>query len=146
VRPHNLQVIAIVCDNASNNDTLIAAIERRCQDPKMNIPFNAAWARIRCMPHILHLGATEVRRINTHYVPYTEHCIRQILEAIDAMSHEDAAAAGQSYQDTVNACGTVLSDTDEEDLDLAAIDTLAQNLDVRALGSVGAAVYKVCHD
>jgi hypothetical protein len=46
-------------DNASNNDTFVDGIERRAK--KAGVPFNASWARLRCMPHTIHLAAIKVR-------------------------------------------------------------------------------------
>jgi hypothetical protein len=42
-------------DNASNNDTLLLALERRYDEA--GIMFSAAEARGRCMPHTIHLAA-----------------------------------------------------------------------------------------
>jgi hypothetical protein len=57
--PANIfQVIAIVSDNASNNDTMMVSLER-CFAAK-NIRFSASEARIRCLPHTIDLAATKV--------------------------------------------------------------------------------------
>ena len=45
-------------DNATNNDTMIRAIERSCH--KVGIKFSATDARGRCMPHTIHLAAIQV--------------------------------------------------------------------------------------
>jgi hypothetical protein len=52
------QIIAIVMDNASNNNTLMMSLERRCQE--RSIQFSAQDARMRCMPHTIHLAAIKV--------------------------------------------------------------------------------------
>jgi len=52
------QIIAIVMDNASNNDTLMTSLESQCEE--RNIPFSAKNARMRCMPHMIHLAAIKV--------------------------------------------------------------------------------------
>jgi hypothetical protein len=44
-------------DNATNNDTMAHSIEMRCLDE--GIPFDADQARLRCMPHTIHLAALE---------------------------------------------------------------------------------------
>ena len=49
------QIIAIVMDNASNNNTLMASLERQCQ--QQGVPFSVQDARMRCMPHTIHLAA-----------------------------------------------------------------------------------------
>ncbi|KAE9406051.1 hypothetical protein BT96DRAFT_811617, partial [Gymnopus androsaceus JB14] len=48
------QVLAFMMDNASNNDTLVEAIEQKCNI--LNIPFKATHSRLRCMPHTVHLA------------------------------------------------------------------------------------------
>jgi hypothetical protein len=45
-------------DNASNNDTLIASFAQRCDAE--SITFSAKDARMRCMPHTVHLAALQV--------------------------------------------------------------------------------------
>ena len=50
--------MAIVMDNASNNDTMMEAIEDRCF--MAGIKFSAKQARMRCMPHTIHLAAIKV--------------------------------------------------------------------------------------
>ncbi|KAJ7588246.1 hypothetical protein C8J56DRAFT_725591, partial [Mycena floridula] len=48
------QVMAIVMDNASNNDTLMEYLEERCT--AQGIYFSAKESRMRCMPHTIHLA------------------------------------------------------------------------------------------
>ena len=45
-------------DNASNNDTMLDAIEARCFEE--GIDFSATQARMRCMPHTIHLACIKV--------------------------------------------------------------------------------------
>ena len=45
-------------DNASNNDTLMEALESRCLNA--GIEFSASAARMRCIPHTIHLAAIKV--------------------------------------------------------------------------------------
>jgi hypothetical protein len=54
----DLQIMAFMTDNASNNDTLVENIEKHCWE--CGIPFNAVHARLRCMPHTVHLAAIKV--------------------------------------------------------------------------------------
>ena len=42
-------------DNASNNNTMVDAIAGHAA--LEGIKLNAAWARLRCMPHTIHLTA-----------------------------------------------------------------------------------------
>lgn len=46
-------------DNATNNDTLVEAIEHKCKAE--NIKFDAQKSRLRCMPHTVHLATLKVR-------------------------------------------------------------------------------------
>ncbi|KAJ6534334.1 hypothetical protein B0H19DRAFT_964767, partial [Mycena capillaripes] len=57
---YNLQakIIAFVMDNATNNDTMTVAIERKCM--AKGIPFEARRSRMRCLPHTVHLAALKV--------------------------------------------------------------------------------------
>ena len=52
------QIIAFVMDNATNNDTMMEAIEQHCNEA--NIYFSAVESRLRCMPHTVHLAAIKV--------------------------------------------------------------------------------------
>ena len=52
------QIIAIVMDNATNSNTMMMSLERRCQ--QRGIQFLAQYARMRCMPHTIHLAAIKV--------------------------------------------------------------------------------------
>ena len=57
-----MKILAFMMDNASNNDTLIDGIEKRCR--KNGIFFNGLWSRLRCMPHTVHLAAIQVNILN----------------------------------------------------------------------------------
>ncbi len=52
-------MIAFMGDNASNMDTFVDGIVLHAE--KMQITINAEWARLRCMPHTIHLAALKVR-------------------------------------------------------------------------------------
>ena len=45
-------------DNASNNNTMVDAIGERAAVE--GIKLNVTWARLRCMPHTIHLAAVKV--------------------------------------------------------------------------------------
>ena len=45
-------------DNASNNNTMVDAIAGRAASERIKL--NATWARLRCMPHTIHLAAIKV--------------------------------------------------------------------------------------
>ncbi len=59
-----LQIIAIMMDNASNNNTLMISLERRCL--QRGIEFSAQNARMQCMPHTIHLAAIKVLTFMSH--------------------------------------------------------------------------------
>lgn len=46
-------------DNASNMDTFVDAIVVRAEN--IHVDMDAVWARLRCMPHTIHLAALKVR-------------------------------------------------------------------------------------
>ncbi|KAJ2928008.1 hypothetical protein H1R20_g9078, partial [Candolleomyces eurysporus] len=88
------KVIAFVMDNATNNDTLVDAFERRCQAAQ--IPFSAADARLRCMPHIIHLAAL------------------QLLEGIGAIDPTELRTASPYQQDVA---ASLFADASDENLE-----------------------------
>jgi hypothetical protein len=51
-------VLAIMANNASNNDTMCKALQVLCE--KEGITFKAQWAWLQCMPHTTHLSAVAV--------------------------------------------------------------------------------------
>ncbi|KAJ7173030.1 hypothetical protein C8R43DRAFT_823676, partial [Mycena crocata] len=80
------RIIAFVMDNTTNNDTLMAGIEARCDSA--GFPwFDAKAARIRCLPHTVHLAALK------------------LLEGIGALPKADPTKRGadSTYQDSVTA-------------------------------------------
>ena len=50
--------MAIMMDNASNNDTLMEVLEIKCHDA--GVEFSASDSRMRCIPHTIHLAAIKV--------------------------------------------------------------------------------------
>ncbi|KAF8999495.1 hypothetical protein BDQ17DRAFT_1187998, partial [Cyathus striatus] len=51
-------ILAIMMDNAYNNDTLMSSLEEHCHDA--GIEFDAKFSRLRCMPHTIHLATIKV--------------------------------------------------------------------------------------
>ncbi|KAJ7712734.1 hypothetical protein B0H16DRAFT_554510 [Mycena metata] len=49
------RITAFVMDNATNNDTMVAAFADRSREA--GYPFSAINGRMRCMPHTIHLSA-----------------------------------------------------------------------------------------
>jgi hypothetical protein len=108
-----------VCDNTTNNDTLLESLEERCNEEGIDFSHTKAW--IRCLPHIIHLAAM------------------QLLEGIGAI--KSGAGCHGVYQESVTApvdCdhddnfAALLNDTDDED----HFETLQEVL---------SAIDKVCH-
>ncbi|KAJ7062527.1 hypothetical protein C8F01DRAFT_923515, partial [Mycena amicta] len=48
------KIFTFAMDNATNNDTLVDAIETKCS--VRGIYFDVSAARIRCLPHTIHLA------------------------------------------------------------------------------------------
>jgi hypothetical protein len=91
-------------DNASNNDTFVEGIERRAK--KAGVPFNASWARLRCMPHTIHLAAIKVWFLTTLHMSAYVFLNLELLEAIGAISSAEgkkAASRAGNYQDATTA-------------------------------------------
>ncbi|KAG6871510.1 hypothetical protein C0995_003951 [Termitomyces sp. Mi166 len=77
-------ILALMLDNASNNDTLVDGIERCAR--AAGIHFRGAWAWLWCMPHVVHLSAI------------------QLLMSIGALSSIEAKKAQSqtgNYQDAI---------------------------------------------
>ena len=55
-----MQVIAVMMDNASNNDALMSYLEAHHHAAGYT-DFDTEKARMRCMPHMIHLAALKVR-------------------------------------------------------------------------------------
>ncbi|RGB43464.1 hypothetical protein C1646_749688 [Rhizophagus diaphanus] len=64
-----LQIIACTTNNASNNNTLMKALEKTCKD--QNIEFTVYNNYIRCLTHIINLAAQDV--LSTLKVKYVEN-------------------------------------------------------------------------
>jgi hypothetical protein len=58
------RIMAIMTDNASNNDTLVDGIVALALADEKRIRLNAKWIRMRCMPHTVHLAALKVSIIS----------------------------------------------------------------------------------
>jgi hypothetical protein len=54
----SLQIMGIMTDNASNNNTMVDGIVARAKN--QGISMNGNWVRLRCMPHTVHLAALKV--------------------------------------------------------------------------------------
>ena len=57
-----------MCDNESNNDTMLSYIQT--QMVANNIDFIATKARMRCMPHTIHLAVMKVSNFYFYFTLY----------------------------------------------------------------------------
>ncbi|KAJ7024436.1 hypothetical protein C8F04DRAFT_921985, partial [Mycena alexandri] len=113
------RVLAIMMDNASNNDTLVAAIEQKCLEKK--IKFSAQNSRLRCMPHTVHLA------------------VIQLLEAIGAVEKSKKSRAAP-YQESV----TVPPDTEDlDEAEEAIAGKLSQNSPTSRIAQAAAKLRRV---
>ncbi|KAF8817342.1 hypothetical protein BYT27DRAFT_7075321, partial [Phlegmacium glaucopus] len=121
---YNIQdkIIAIMMDNASNNDTLMEALESRCEGA--GIEFSASAARMRCMPHTIHLAAIK------------------LLKRIGIMLKSNAThvSSNVNYQDDLNVGLDCAHDVDptatEDEVDNEAISAEPTDLAKAAVQKV----------
>jgi hypothetical protein len=50
--------MGVVCNNATNNDTLLESLEEKCAAEGIDFSHKKAW--ICCLPHIVHLSAMQL--------------------------------------------------------------------------------------
>ncbi|KAF5317589.1 hypothetical protein D9758_018466 [Tetrapyrgos nigripes] len=99
------KIIAIVMDNATNNNTMMQSLEERCRRKK--IPFSAKAAHMRCMPHTIHLAAIKASQT--------------LLEGIGAISSKTSQKLSTrtgNYQDNF----TIIQDKTEDDDEAGEFD------------------------
>lgn len=103
------RVLAIMADNASSNDTLLDCLADRCK--REGLQFNARQSRMRCMPHTIHLAAS------------------QLLEGIGAVKKKKNGERGNYQEDVAvsmsedsNEAAVALEDALAEDDEPAALD------------------------
>jgi len=53
------KIIAFIMDNATNNNTMTAAIEQCCHE--VGVYFSAKELWMHCMPHTIHLAAIKIQ-------------------------------------------------------------------------------------
>ena len=130
-------------DNASNNDTMVDGIASRAA--KEGIKLNAGWARLRCLPHTIHLAAVKVASYPFFSIFKNKLKYTQLLEAIGAISKSEAQKAASrsgNYQDSVT---TPLDREQDSDAvtqeDAAVLETV--ELTVDASSKILPAVEKV---
>lgn len=132
-------------DNATNNDTLVDGIEDRCKAE--GIKFTKKEARLRCMPHTVHLAALKVCYLYHLHVAsssLTKHV--QLLEAIGAISSSDSTKAAElsNYQDSVTEPVARQHDGDAALQEDAEEDEEELAMDAEGYDEVVPAVRKVC--
>lgn len=97
--------MAFMMDNATNNNTMVTAIEEKCK--AQGIPFSAKDSRLRCMPHTVHLLVLKVCIYSLWVLCTRLIHLSQLLEGIGTISKGDGQKAKESqtasYQDSVSA-------------------------------------------
>ncbi|KAG1737737.1 hypothetical protein EDB19DRAFT_1636718, partial [Suillus lakei] len=111
------QVLAIMADNASNNNTMCEALQALCV--KEGITFNAQWAQLQCLPHTTHLAAL------------------LLLEGIGTIKATKTTTNCDAYQDCV-----VAPLSREHDNDVAAQEDQPEDEEESELRAVHSAVEK----
>jgi hypothetical protein len=94
--------MAIVSDNAANNNTLIDGIVERAAEKSISL--NRQWIRLRCMPHTVHLAALKVSCVSCLSQLFISYVITQLLEGVGAITATDrktATSRAGNYQDAV---------------------------------------------
>ncbi len=142
-----LKAWVYMTDNASNMSTFVDGVESRAK--AIGVAFNAHWARLRCMPHTIHLAALKVRFECLFLRHALVDALRQLLEGIGVVSKkrgQKERSPGVNYQDSVNT-----SLTEEADNHAAAHegeeggDDGDEESHQSASTSILPAVDKVCH-
>lgn len=113
-----LQVISVTCDNASNNDIMLEKLEERFR--REDIEFDASNARIRCMPHSLHLAALKVRLIGSFLGFVITQFHFKLLEA--------PGIARGSSEDDITAYADMYPESEAESVSRVDEDSRAANV------------------
>ena len=54
------RLLGVTCDNASNNSTMLAEIEKYYSVKYPDCGFSVSWNQVECMAHVINLGAQEI--------------------------------------------------------------------------------------
>lgn len=127
-------------DNATNNDTLVAAFERRCRTE--GIEFSSTDTRMRCMPHTIHLSALKVLN-STRASFWLTKIIYQLLEAIGALTKEEKRTAKSKSRGSVYQESATESLRREADEDAGDTEDGADTNSATPTSVIGRAVFKV---
>jgi hypothetical protein len=122
------QIIAIVSDNASNNDTMMVGLEHRFAAKQ--IPFLASEARIRCLPHVIDLAATKVCIVLDSCSFVSDYYYVQILTSLGIVAESDITAINVNYQDALNTIQATLETPEAEELEADDLAILRQSLEI----------------
>ncbi|CAK5270384.1 unnamed protein product [Mycena citricolor] len=141
------RIMAFVMDNATNNNTMMDALEAKCR--AQNIVFSAEHARLRCMPHTVHLAALKLleaigavekdsrkskKAATTRRENYQEDVVRAAADADEDDDNEEAVMqdADEDWEDEKTFCEGLKSsqseDAAEEGPSAKAILTAVQRL------------------
>ncbi|KAJ7088225.1 hypothetical protein C8R43DRAFT_908726, partial [Mycena crocata] len=117
------RIIAFVMDNATNNDTLVEAFEKKCQ--ALHIPFESRHARMRCMPHTIHLAALK------------------LLEAIGVLTKDETKKAEGNSRESAYQDSAMESLSPEADNLATLAGDSPETVSTNPSSAVGRAVFKV---
>jgi hypothetical protein len=96
-----MQILAIVADNATNNDSMMVELEALfCH---IGIPFSAKASRLQCTPHTIHLSAMKVCSKLLYLMSCSSYHF-QLLDGIGAIPSQSAEpqATPDNYQESVS--------------------------------------------
>ncbi|GBC28332.2 zinc finger BED domain-containing protein DAYSLEEPER-like [Rhizophagus irregularis DAOM 181602=DAOM 197198] len=80
-----LQIIACITDNTTNNDTLMSALEKTCQEKGIN--FTVYNNHIRCMAYIINLTVQDaLSNLKVGYIESKDEILNQNKEIVDVIS------------------------------------------------------------
>ncbi|KAI3603582.1 transposase-like protein [Moniliophthora roreri] len=110
------KISAFAMDNATNNDTLVQAIQDRCDAE--GIDFDANRARLRCLPHTVHLAALELLNGLGAY----PHVARWKLAQKAAYQDSVTTPVGREHDDDAEAY-----EENDSDNDLPSLETVSDS-------------------
>ncbi|KAG2345452.1 hypothetical protein BDR05DRAFT_843082, partial [Suillus weaverae] len=95
-------IMGIVCDNATNNDTLLESLKKRCVDEGIDFLHKKTW--IHCLPYIVHLSTMQLLKNIGTIKPNSRH-----REA----AYQNSVTAPIDHEYNNNAA--LLDETEEDD-------------------------------
>jgi len=76
--------MAIITDNATNNDTMIKMMEETCKNK--NIAFSSYNNHVRCLAHVINLAAQDaLAKLKVGYVEFKDEILNDNRETNDVI-------------------------------------------------------------